>query len=121
MSNVWDYRECVRNYPGVHVDLDSDLLGYDVEATDGCLGKIVHVANGESGAYIVVDTCSCIPTGGGSFQPGWSGRSTTTTISCGSHSPEPRSGTLPTTTPASGTMKPTLRTQHSDYYNEHSR
>ena len=61
MSNVWDYRECVWNYRESTWTLDSDLLGYDVEATDGCLGKIAHVANGESGAYVVVDTCSCIP------------------------------------------------------------
>ena len=61
MNNVWDYRECVWNYRESTWTLDSDLVGYEVQATDGCLGKIAHAASGESGAYVVVDTCSCSP------------------------------------------------------------
>ena len=60
MNNVWDYRECVWSYRESTWTLDSDLLGYDVEATDGCLGRVAHVGCAESGAYVVVDTCSCI-------------------------------------------------------------
>lgn len=61
MSNLWDYRECVWKYRESTWTLDSDLLGYDVEATDGRIGTIGHVANGEAGAYVVVATCSSIP------------------------------------------------------------
>jgi len=61
VSNLWDYRECVWKYRESTWTLDSDLLGYDVEATDGRIGTIGHVANGEAGAYVVVATCSSIP------------------------------------------------------------
>jgi hypothetical protein len=63
MSSIWDYRECVWHYRESTWTLDSDLLGYDVVATDGCIGLVGHVASGEPGAYVVVETCSCIHDG----------------------------------------------------------
>ena len=46
---MWDYR----------VDLDAlgqDLVGYDVEATDGKIGKIDESTNDVGASYLVVDT-----------------------------------------------------------------
>ena len=34
----------------------SDLVGYDVEATDGHIGKIDEASNEAAGQYLVVDT-----------------------------------------------------------------
>jgi ribosomal 30S subunit maturation factor RimM len=49
MTEYWTYREDV-DY------LDADLTGFDVEATDGHIGKIDEASNTAGDAYIVVDT-----------------------------------------------------------------
>ena len=49
MSNMWDYRDSTWAQ-------DHDLVGYDVEATDGSIGKIDKATNEASDAYVVVDT-----------------------------------------------------------------
>jgi hypothetical protein len=46
---MWDYR----NELGA---LGRDLVGYDVEATDGSIGKIDEASNEVGGSYLVVDT-----------------------------------------------------------------
>lgn len=56
VRNVWDYRPCVWDYRESTWTVDRDLLGYDVEATDGRIGRIDQAANGALGAYVVVDT-----------------------------------------------------------------
>jgi len=61
MSNVWDYRQCVWDYRESTWTLDRDLIGYDVEATDGCIGTIEQASNESSRAYVVVDAGSWIP------------------------------------------------------------
>jgi hypothetical protein len=53
--NVWDYRACVWDYRESTWTLDGDLVGYDVDATDGPIGSIERVANDAFGAYVVVD------------------------------------------------------------------
>jgi hypothetical protein len=47
-SNLWRYRETF--------DSTRDLVGYDVEATDGHVGKIDKATRETSRNYIVVDT-----------------------------------------------------------------
>ena len=49
MSNMWDYRDST--WTEGH-----DLVGYDVEATDGSIGKIDKATDDTSTAYLVVDT-----------------------------------------------------------------
>ena len=49
MSNMWDYRDST--WTEGH-----DLVGYDVEATDGSIGKIDQATDDTSTAYLVVDT-----------------------------------------------------------------
>ena len=46
--NTWDYRDTTWN--------ESDLVGFDVEATDGNIGTIDDKTNEASGSYVVVDT-----------------------------------------------------------------
>ena len=46
-SNVYSYRS------GINA---SDLSGFDVEATDGHIGKIDEATNDTSASYVVVDT-----------------------------------------------------------------
>jgi len=60
VRDVWDYRPCVWDYRESTWTMDRDLVGYDVEATDGRIGTIDLVANEASGAYVVVDTASWI-------------------------------------------------------------
>ena len=55
VRDVWDYRPCVWDYRESTWTMDRDLVGYDVEATDGRIGRIDHAANGATGAYVVVD------------------------------------------------------------------
>ena len=50
-SNVWTYRDTFSD-----VDRTSDLIGYDVEATDGGIGKIDKLSAEASRQYVVVDT-----------------------------------------------------------------
>jgi hypothetical protein len=46
---MWDYRADLRV-------LDRDLVGFDVEATDGRIGKIDESTNSVGASYLVVDT-----------------------------------------------------------------
>jgi hypothetical protein len=61
VNNLWDYRPRVWDYRESTWTLDRDLVRYDVEATDGCIGTIDHAASDESGAYVVVDLGSWVP------------------------------------------------------------
>ena len=61
MNNLWDYRPCVWDYRESTWTLDRDLVRYDVEATDGCVGTIDHAASEAAGAYVVVDLGSVVP------------------------------------------------------------
>ena len=49
MSDMWAYRDTTWTQ-------DQDLVGYDVEATDGSIGKIDKATYEASDAYVVVDT-----------------------------------------------------------------
>ena len=49
MSDMWTYRDSTWT-------TTSDLVGYDVEATDGSIGKIDEATNESSSSYVVVDT-----------------------------------------------------------------
>ena len=49
MTSMWDYRDNVDQG-------DRDLIGYDVEATDGGIGTIDEASNQAGSAYLVVDT-----------------------------------------------------------------
>jgi hypothetical protein len=49
MTSMWDYRAEV----GL---VDRDIVGYDVEATDGRIGKIDESSYDAGQAYLVVDT-----------------------------------------------------------------
>ena len=49
MSSVW-------NYPSGVELADRTLVGYDVEATDGHIGKIDEASNRAGRAHVVVDT-----------------------------------------------------------------
>ncbi len=46
-DNTWNYRDDTWN---------GDLVGYDVEATDGSIGKVDAKSNEASSSYVVVDT-----------------------------------------------------------------
>ena len=51
MTNVWNYRDPLSR------DIDAhDIVGYDVEATDGSIGKIDRASTDTSHRYLVVDT-----------------------------------------------------------------
>ena len=49
MKRIW-------TYPDATVWGDADIVGYDVEATDGSIGKIDESSALAGSAYIVVDT-----------------------------------------------------------------
>ncbi|WP_248581769.1 PRC-barrel domain-containing protein [Nocardioides sp. InS609-2] len=49
-DNVWNYRDTSWSSEG------GDFVGYDVEATDGSIGKIDEASNDASGSHVVVDT-----------------------------------------------------------------
>ena len=49
MTSLWEYETSV-------LRPDRDLVGYDVEATDGSIGKIDEASNDAAAAYLVVDT-----------------------------------------------------------------
>ena len=49
MTSMWDYGVGVGGAAG-------DVIGYDVEATDGGIGKIDEASNEAGSAYLVVDT-----------------------------------------------------------------
>ena len=50
MADVYSYRS------GVVATATRDLTGFDVEATDGSIGKVDEANNETSSAYLVVDT-----------------------------------------------------------------
>ena len=49
MSDIWTYQDST--WTG-----GNDLVGYDVEATDGSIGKIDEATTEASSSYLVVDT-----------------------------------------------------------------
>jgi len=49
MDNIWTYRDEIST-------LDRDLVGYDVEATDGGIGKIDAATRETDRNHLVVDT-----------------------------------------------------------------
>ena len=49
MSDMWTYRDSTWT-------TSNNLVGYDVEATDGSIGKIDEATNDASSSYVVVDT-----------------------------------------------------------------
>jgi hypothetical protein len=49
MTSMWDYRADVGR-------VSRDFVGYDVEATDGSIGRIDEASNDAGAAYLVVDT-----------------------------------------------------------------
>ena len=49
MTSMWDYRSDAG-------PVDRDIVGYDVEATDGHIGKIDESSYDAGQAFIVVDT-----------------------------------------------------------------
>ena len=49
MSDMWTYRDSTWT-------TSNNLVGYDVEATDGSIGKIDEATNESSSSYVVVDT-----------------------------------------------------------------
>ena len=49
MTSIWTYRTGVAT-------ADRDVVGYDVEATDGQIGKIDEASNEVGNAHMVVDT-----------------------------------------------------------------
>jgi hypothetical protein len=52
VTDVWTYRETV-----ISSDVGPEnVVGYDVEATDGSIGKIDDAASAAGTSYIVVDT-----------------------------------------------------------------
>lgn len=48
MADIWNYDTAL--------DHDADLVGYDVEATDGSIGHIDEATNEAGASYVVVDT-----------------------------------------------------------------
>ena len=49
MTSMWDYRDDVTM-------TDAGMVGYDVEATDGSIGKIDETSADAGSGYMVVDT-----------------------------------------------------------------
>ena len=49
MTNIWSYRETTWTE-------DRSLVGYDVEALDGSIGKIDETTTDTDSAHVVVDT-----------------------------------------------------------------
>jgi hypothetical protein len=47
MTEIWIYRDAAWG---------EDLTGYEVEATDGSIGKVDESTNETGGSYVVVDT-----------------------------------------------------------------
>ena len=53
MSEVWTYRETMRLGTGI---ASADIVGYEIEAIDGSIGKIDDATYEAGASYIVVDT-----------------------------------------------------------------
>ena len=56
MSELWTFQIVEFEVPGTTRDLPSDLAGYDVEATDGHIGKVDESSNDAGRSFLVVDT-----------------------------------------------------------------
>lgn len=54
-GGLWDYRDSVWDYRESTWTLDRDLVGYEVEASDGRLGVVVRASSSSIAAYLVVD------------------------------------------------------------------
>jgi hypothetical protein len=48
MARIWDYDD--------QFDVETDMVGYKVEASDGSIGKIDEATYEAGGSYVVVDT-----------------------------------------------------------------
>jgi hypothetical protein len=59
-SGLWDYRGSVWDYREWTWTLDRDLVGYEVEATDGRLGTVVRASSSSAAAYLVVDAAPVV-------------------------------------------------------------
>jgi hypothetical protein len=55
MNALWSYRSSVWDYRESTWTLDSDLVGYGVEAIDGHIGSVARAASSPDMAYLVVD------------------------------------------------------------------
>ena len=53
-TDVWTYREAPRSEKTI--DPHVDVRGYDVEATDGSIGKVDEATYDVGSSYLVVDT-----------------------------------------------------------------
>jgi len=53
-TDVWTYREAPRSE--TTIDPHVDVRGYDVEATDGSIGKVDEATYDVGSSYLVVDT-----------------------------------------------------------------
>ncbi len=49
MTSLWEYEHSVSR-------MDRDVVGYEVAATDGSIGKIDEASNDAASSYLVVDT-----------------------------------------------------------------
>jgi hypothetical protein len=59
VNNLWDYRPHVWDYRESTWTMDRDLVGYDVEATDGSVGLVDHAAyDASGGGYLLIDISS---------------------------------------------------------------
>jgi hypothetical protein len=56
MDDTWSYRDSAWSEGG-------EVVGYDVEATDGSIGKVDRATADTGAAYLVIDTGSWITTG----------------------------------------------------------
>jgi hypothetical protein len=56
MDDTWSYRDGAWSEGG-------DVVGYDVEATDGSIGKVDRATADTDAAYLVIDTGSWISPG----------------------------------------------------------
>jgi hypothetical protein len=59
-GGMWDYRCSVWDYRESTWTLDSDLVGYGVEAPDGNLGTVVRACSTSAAAYLVVDAAPTV-------------------------------------------------------------
>jgi hypothetical protein len=49
MTDIWSYRDTAREHP-------TDVVGFDVVATDGSIGKVNEATDDAGASYLVVDT-----------------------------------------------------------------
>jgi hypothetical protein len=56
MSELWTFQIVEIEVPGTTPELPPDLAGYDVEATDGHIGKVDEASYEAGSSCVVVDT-----------------------------------------------------------------